>query len=413
MTKKFAGLAVTSLATMFALYGCGSDSSSNANNDSEKEGSKGETSEVESFDDLPKCTTKSQGNIVTVTEDEADYYCYATKWIETVASAKKLPDCTAKKEGDMVFISGSEEVAVCQDEEWITAGTEEDDGKSSASKDDGKSSASKDDGKSSASKDDGKSSASKDDTPKEKVVEFADGVIWQPSYGKRAYVDDEGLDEYNFLDEDETGPGWWYKFVDNEDNGKSTAVGKFSDSYLTLTFNLVYQNWSQEMWSNGDEYGYYYAPNPYPYAGFGFDLKRDQETMNLSTFSEGICITYTSTTRAKIDIASKATDSHGVTYSYDLSSTTTPTQKKLLWTNFTQPSYASEQGAVVARTTALSKAYALRIMYTNDQSGVTDYCTSLSSCQSYASSYGSSEFHVYRIERYDGISCGGSSEDLL
>ena len=97
MTKKFAGLAVTSLATMFALYGCGSDSSSNANNDSEKEGSKGETSEVESFDDLPKCTTKSQGNIVTVTEDEADYYCYATKWIETVASAKKFADTFSKE----------------------------------------------------------------------------------------------------------------------------------------------------------------------------------------------------------------------------------------------------------------------------------------------------------------------------
>ena len=405
MTKKVTGLAIASLAMAFALYGCDSNgggvtnanepnsSNSSANNDpkskdsDDTEGEETETIEAETLDDLPKCTSKKEGTIATVEDDGLDYYCYDSEWIGTVTTKTKLPNCTAKKEGDRIYVKKDEEVFYCsEDGEWVTTNDESEPARSSSSK---------------------------DDTPKEKVVEFADGVIWQPSYGKRAYVDDEDLDEYNFLDEDETGPGWWYKFVDDADKGKSTAVGKFSDSYLTLTFNLVYQNWSQEMWSNGDDYGYYYAPNPYPYAGFGFDLKRDQETMNLSTFSEGICITYTSTTRAKIDIASKATDSHGVTYSYDLSSTTTPTQKKLLWTNFTQPSYASEQGAVVARTTALSKAYALRIMYTNDQSGVTDYCTSLSSCQSYASSYGSSEFHVYRIERYDGISCGGSSEDLL
>ena len=405
MTKKVTGLAIASLAMAFALYGCDSNgggvtnanepnsSNSSANNDpkskdsDDTEGEETETIEAETLDDLPKCTSKKEGTIATVEDDGLDYYCYDSEWIGTAATKAKLPNCTAKKEGDRIYVKKSEEVFYCsEDGEWVTTNDENEPARSSSSK---------------------------DDTPKEKVVEFADGVIWQPSYGKRAYVDDEGLDEYNFLDEDETGPGWWYKFVDNEDNGKSTAVGKFSDSYLTLTFNLVYQNWSQEMWSNGDDYGYYYAPNPYPYAGFGFDLKRDQETMNLSTFSEGICITYTSTTRAKIDIASKATDSHGITYSYDLSSTTTPTQKKLSWTSFTQPSYAAEQGASVARATALSKAYALRIMYTNDQSGVTDYCTTLSSCQSYASSYGSSEFHVYKIERYDGISCGGSSEDLL
>ena len=95
--------------------------------DDEKEGSKGETSEVETFDDLPKCTAKAQGNIVTVTEAEADYYCYATKWIETVATTKKLPDCTTKKEGTMVFVSNDEEVVVCMDEEWVSAKGGDDD----------------------------------------------------------------------------------------------------------------------------------------------------------------------------------------------------------------------------------------------------------------------------------------------
>ena len=62
--------------------------------------------------------------------------------------------------------------------------------------------------------------------------------------------------------------------------------------------------------------------------------------------------------------------------------------------------------------TALAKAYALQIMYSNDQSGVTDYCggASLSTCQSYADAYGSSSFTVYKIEKYDGTTCGGSSD---
>ena len=407
MTKKVTGLAIASLAMAFALYGCDSNgggvtnanepnsSNSSANNDpkskdsDDTEGEETETIEAETLDDLPKCTSKKEGTIATVEDDGLDYYCYDSEWIGTVATKTKLPNCTAKKEGDRIYVKKSEEVFYCsEDEEWLSTNDENEPARSSSSK---------------------------DDTPKEKVVEFADGVIWQPSYGRRAYTGETGIDEYNFLDEDaegENGAGWWYKFLDNGQGGSSTAVGKFSDESLVLTFNLAYTNWEEKIWTSGDDYGYYYAPDPYPFAGFGFNLKNDQKTTDITSFSQGICITYASSTTVKIAIPSTATDLHGISYEYNLPYSTSSTTAKVLWSKFTQPSYAADQGATVARATALAKAYALQIMYSNDQSGVTDYCggASLSTCQSYANAYGSSSFTVYKIEKYDGTTCGGSSD---
>jgi len=409
MTKKVTGLAIASLAMAFALYGCDSNgggvtnanepnsSNSSANNDpkskdsDDTEGEETETIEAETLDDLPKCTSKKEGTIATVEDDGLDYYCYDSEWIGTVATKTKLPNCTAKKEGDRIYVKKSEEVFYCsEDEEWLSTNDENEPARSSSSK---------------------------DDTPKEKVVEFADGVIWQPSYGKRAYTGETGINEYNFLDEDgegENGAGWWYKFLDGREGGSSTAVGTFTDNSLQLEFNLAYTNWEEKTWTSGTDFGYYYAPNPYPFAGFGFNLKNDQKTMDITSFSQGICITYASSTAIKVAIASTATDLHGISYEYNLSYSTSSTTAKLLWSKFTQPSYAADQNATVARATALAKAYALQIMYSNDQSGVTDYCggASLSTCQSYANAYGSSSFTVYKIEKYDGTTCGDSSNTL-
>ena len=413
MTRKIAGLAIASLAATFILYGCDSngggvtnangvnssnsstnnDPSSKDNDDADNKGKKeNDTIEAESLDDLPKCTSKKEGTIATVEEDGLDYYCYDGKWIGTVTTMTKLPSCTAKKEGDRIYVKKIEEVFYCsEDEEWVTTNDEDD-----------------------PDKDINSSSSNK---TKEKVVEFVDGVIWQPSYGRRAYTGETGIDEYNFLDEDgegENGAGWWYKFLDDSEGGSSTAVGTFTDNGLQLEFNLAYTNWEEKMWTSGTNYGYYYAPNPYPFAGFGFNLKNDQKAMDITSFSQGICITYASSTTVKVAIASTATDTYGIAYEYNLSYSTSSTTAKLLWSKFTQPSYAADQNATVARATALGKAYALQIMYSNDQSGVTDYCggSSLSTCQSYADYYGSSNFVVYKIEKYDGTTCGDSSNTL-
>ena len=221
MTKKFSGLTIASLAVAFALFGCdsngggataanGADSSSSStkNNpsskDDDEEDKTTETIEAETLDDLPKCTSKKEGTLASVEDDGLEYYCYDTEWIGTAATKAKLPDCTAKKEGDRIYVKKSEEVFYCsEDGEWVTTNDVDDP--------------------------DGDTKSSSSSKPKEKVVEFVDGVIWQPSYGRRAYTGETGIDEYNFLDEDaegEAGAGWWYKFLDNGQGGSSTAVGK-------------------------------------------------------------------------------------------------------------------------------------------------------------------------------------------
>jgi hypothetical protein len=135
--------------------------------------------------------------------------------------------------------------------------------------------------------------------------------------------------------------------------------------------------------------------------------------MNITNFSDGLCITYTSSTTIKIAIASTSTDMTGIAYEYNLPYTTSSRTVELPWSYFTQPDYAENEGAVVARSTALANAYAIHIMYTNDQSKVTDYCGSysISTCESYAESYGSSVVQIYKIEKYaDGV-CGNSYDD--
>ena len=414
MTRKFAGLAIASFATMFALYGCGDSGTTNAtpvnssassekdsaNTDDDDDSKGNKTIEAETFSDLPKCSAKKQGTIATVEEDEVDYYCFGTEWIETVKSAKKLPDCTTKKEGTHVYVTSDEEVLVCNDNEWTSI---DDEGEDDGDDDD-------DTPESSSSKSTKKSSDSNSDV---EPVELIDGVIWQPSYGRRAWTGAEGVNGDNFLAEDDDGAGWWYKFLDDDIGGKSDAKGVFSASDLTLTFSLAYVGWHEVEWVDGKYSGIYYAPDPYPFAGFGFNLRKEKETMNLPDLSSGICITYTSTTKAKISIASKATDGTGIAYEYNLSSKTSAYTAKIAWADFVQPSYAADQNATVARASALAKAYALQIMYSNDQAGVTDACGSstptLSACQSAAATYGSSTFKVYKIEKYDGLTCGASS----
>lgn len=410
MTKKFAGLAVASLATMFALYGCGSDSSSNANNDSEKEGSKGETSEVETFDDLPKCTTKAQGNIVTVTEDEADYYCYATKWIETVATTKKLPDCTAKKEGTMIFVSGDEEIVVCMDEEWVSTKANKEDDDEGEGDTDKKSSSSKNSAKSS-------SSSAKSGDSKEKAVEFEEGIIWQPSYGKRAWTGAEGVDEYNFNDIPDGAdpakvPGMWLKFLDELNGGESVAAGKFNEDNLTLNFELAYFDWSLTTVGTGTSAYSYWEPAVYPYAGFGFFLGEDEPVNIQSISSTGLCVVYNATTKIRLMISTKAMEDSDVDFEVVLPASTSKDPVNIKWSSFGMPTWYT--GSAPSVGTAVQKSLGLFFVYSNDQSGVTGSCGSASyssTCESYAEASKNSTLKIFKIGAY-GACSGSSGGDL-
>ena len=92
-------------------------SSSRYGDDEDDDDNEPET--VESLDDV-KCTSKKEGEIITVAEEDADYYCYKKEWIEIVSSTKKLPNCTAKREGLSIYVERDDEVVTCEDEEWLS-----------------------------------------------------------------------------------------------------------------------------------------------------------------------------------------------------------------------------------------------------------------------------------------------------
>ena len=92
-------------------------SSSRYGDDEDDDDNEPET--VESLDDV-KCTSKKEGEIITVAEENADYYCYKKEWIEIVSSTKKLPNCTAKREGLSIYVERDDEVVTCEDEEWLS-----------------------------------------------------------------------------------------------------------------------------------------------------------------------------------------------------------------------------------------------------------------------------------------------------
>ena len=168
--KSYKVISTLSIVAAFGLAACGDSSSSPSGGDSSASQSE-EESVVESFDDLPSCKSKIDGEVYTV-EDDADYICSEGEWVEVVS--KVADECSKKEKGKTVYSKKKESLFVCDGESYVAVGEDEDsddDSKSSASKDsddDSKSSASKDsddDGNSSASKDsddDGNSSASKD-----------------------------------------------------------------------------------------------------------------------------------------------------------------------------------------------------------------------------------------------------------
>ena len=96
-----------------------SGSSSSARSSSSRYGDDYEPETVESLDDM-KCTSKKEGEIITVAEEDADYYCYKREWIEIVSSTKKLPNCTTKREGLSIYVERDDEVVTCEDEEWLS-----------------------------------------------------------------------------------------------------------------------------------------------------------------------------------------------------------------------------------------------------------------------------------------------------
>lgn len=241
---------------------------------------------------------------------------------------------------------------------------------------------------------------------KEKVVTFADGIIWQPSYESRARTFFNTVDEYTFLDKNEVtkdSSGWWFKYLDADDFGTSTAVGTFNSSSLDLSITLKYNNW-HSVRSGAD---YYYAPDPYPYAGFGFKWSPvDGETVDLSEW-EGLCVTYSSSDN--FEIALPATGDGGMAYYYSAKKSSSPKTVNFTFSGLTRSQYAT---TTLSKANALKNVEALHFKYTNDESGVDCYYEyyTASEC-SYLYGSASNTIKIYKIGKYG--TCEGGSGTVL
>jgi len=412
---KKALIAPIALTAMLGLVACGDDSSGTTD-------PKTDDSAAASVDDLGNCTTKKIGEVGAVLEKDAEeptnYVCAdfggKVKWVEVAEIAETSDDfkvCNKSKKGDFAFATEDEQLYVCQDEEWEEVSSDDtgdgdDDGDGDDTGDD-------DSGKSSSSASKTNSSASK-----EKVVEFVDGIIWQPSYGKRAWTNAEGVDEYNFNDEktDDEAPGWWYKYIDLV---PSKASGNFTDNFLKLDFTLEYGTWERHTGSGTDIDGYsytyyWYEPKVYPYAGFGFSW--DENPVSMIGFSkDGLCVTYSATTPIRFQITTQALEDSDADYQYSLPASTAVKTVDVAWTKFELPSWYKESAPSVS--TAITKALALHFVFSNDESGVTAACgsESVAYCEEYAASHNTSTLKIYKIGKYGKCSdddSGDTGSDL-
>lgn len=399
MVKRLALFGTAAAALMLAA--CGSDSSSSSPSSSETKDDSSELT-VSSVDDLPNCRVKNTGDLAVVGEGAAatKYICAYVDgeydWQELVDVAPTSEDfkkCSAKLDLFFAYADQEESLYKCLDFEWMKVKDY-----LGGSGETTKSSESKEEAKSSSSKTVDVDGDDDDDEPSEKVVTFAKNILWQPSYGMRAYTFEKGVNEYNFNTEKEGASGYWYKYLDALNGGTSKATGSFSDGALTLKFDLAYSDWELVSGSDGLYDYYYYAPGLYPYAGFGFDFAQDAEAVDVTEWGSGFCVTYSSEMPFILTVPSKQTDRDAASYRYTLSASASKVTVDVAWSSLSQPSWYKYS---VTRGAALANAYALQFQYTNDESGVTRNCEDDLSCyKAKANSYGSNTVKIYKVGIY-------------
>ena len=119
--NRIGNLAVLSLAFVFAA--CGEDSGSNGKTEIE------ESSQAETFDDLPNCSKNREGETIAVLDDRKTYICNNGRWEylsevpDTVKTEDDLSACLEKNEGKIAFISKNSTIWGCFDKRWEKLGT--------------------------------------------------------------------------------------------------------------------------------------------------------------------------------------------------------------------------------------------------------------------------------------------------
>ncbi len=111
------------LATMIIFAACGGDSGSNGKTETD------ESSQAETFDDLPNCSKNREGETVTVLDDRKTYICSNGRWEylnevpDTVKTEDDLSACLEKNEGKIAFVTKNSTVWGCFDKRWEELGT--------------------------------------------------------------------------------------------------------------------------------------------------------------------------------------------------------------------------------------------------------------------------------------------------
>ena len=355
---------------------------------------------VDDIDDMPKCTKKwatanpkltyafdkSDETIYTCTQDEESKWAWTALKVEDKKGkdGDDEDDESGDDEGDDE--NGDDENEESGDDE----GDEEDNGSSS-----------------SANKAKSSSSSAK---ASDKSVTFKDDVIWDPSYASRARTFFNTVGEDNFLADNEvTGDssGWWFKYLDDADFGTSTAVGKFTDATLNLTITLNYKDWHLV----GSSSEGYLAPDPYPYAGFGFSWSPngEAESVDLSDW-EGICMIYDATDY--FEVAFQAEGDGGLSYYYLASPSSSTKTINIAFSSLDRSIYAKTD---LTKAEALKHATSFQIKYTNDETdGIEYYCNRLygdtaARCNS-SNISASNTINIYKIGKYG--TCSGVSTTL-
>lgn len=397
------------LAAASLLLGCNSGSSSNGppavESSSSAANNAGEVATVLDLMSMPCTATNAQQTMLVKATGDV-YKCLVLSsavaqgtWYPTVATQSELGECSAALTGKYYYVTDKADVYMCANAAWTGVGLNLISSSSNSTENPSSSA-------NTSSSSDGSSVTPSSSATAVKVVTFEDGILWTPSYKKRARTFFNTVDEYNFWSpnlETKDSSGWWEKYSDAVDGGSSEVLGTFETDYLALSVVLNYTNWYKAT----DEMGYTYnAPDPYPYGGFQFPLSPvEGGYTDLSSWT-GVCVTYTATEPFAFALRSALTDlGDGMHWEASVPAASSVTTVEVDFGALTRSPYAK---TVVSRTAAIKKATGFQFAFRNDEADVECKATYASSCGSYGIS---NSIKLYKIGKSGtcGTSGGGNT----
>lgn len=176
-------LSITLLvSTSLVLISCGGDSG--ANSDTTKSALLQNAEVYPTFDDLPNCTEKRQGDTSYVEADSSISVCLDERWQrlgKLVETEEDLQNCTDKREGLLAYVQEFQKTYECTGKNWVEKAIKDSSDKNNEKDDDEKNDGEKNDGEiKSSSSGKGKSSSSGSNSNNEKPESSSSGIASNP-----------------------------------------------------------------------------------------------------------------------------------------------------------------------------------------------------------------------------------------